>query len=203
MLTNEVPERPASEGPASLHRNRRRRRLLAAILAAVLGLFCASTLRVFMFPARGMPAHVDAIVMLAGKGDRYSEALKLARQHRAAYLLISLGSAPPAPGTHGAQVRTRCALPVRGVTEICFAPDPATTQGEAEYVGRLAAERHWRSLALVTITPQDSRARLRFGRCFSGPVYVMTGSLHAYGWPAEIAYEWAATLKAVLLQRSC
>jgi hypothetical protein len=52
---------------------------------------------------------------------------------------------------------------------ICFDPNPATTTGEAEFVGRLARKYHWQSIALVTITPQDSRARLRVERCFKGP----------------------------------
>lgn len=45
--------------------------------------------------------------------------------------------------------------------------------------------------------------RLRFERYFRGRVYVMTGSLHAYGWPVEIAYEWAALTKALIFQRGC
>ena len=31
----------------------------------------------------------------------------------------------------------------------------------------------------------------------------MTGSMRAYGWPYDIAYEWAATIKALALQRAC
>ena len=61
-----------------------------------------------------------------------------------------------------------------GVRTICFNPNPDTTQGEAEYAARLARQYHWHSIALVTITAQDSRARLRMERCFSGHVYVMT-----------------------------
>lgn len=202
MLTNEVPEQSAARVPEP-RRQGRRRRLIAAVLAVVLAAFCGVTARLFMFPARGMPARVDAIVMLAGQGDRYHEALKLARQHRAPYLAISLGSSSSFGwGPQGGQ-GPRCAPAIPRVKVICFAPDPATTQGEAEFAGRLAAKYHWHSIVLVTITPQASRARLRAERCFSGRVYVMTGSLHAYGWPLEIAYEWAATFKALALQRSC
>ena len=86
---------------------------------------------------------------------------------------------------------------------ICFTPDPVTTRGEAEFVGRLARKYHWQSVVLGTITPQDSRARLRVERCFSGPVYVVTSSLPWSSWPYEIAYEWAATVKALVWQRSC
>jgi hypothetical protein len=39
--------------------------------------------RLFVWPAEGMPARVDAIVMLAGPGDRLPVALRLAREHRA------------------------------------------------------------------------------------------------------------------------
>ena len=204
------PGPPASAGgpdpaevPVPRARARRRRRFIAAALAVFLVAFCATTARLFMFPARGMPAHVDAIVMLGGRGDRFHEALKLAYQHRAPYLAISLGSSFPGPGPRGNQPAFRCGPPILRVTVLCFAPDPATTQGEAEETGRLAAKYHWHSVVLVTITPQDSRARLRVERCFSGKVYVVTGSLHAYAWPYEIAYEWAATIKALIFQRSC
>jgi hypothetical protein len=165
--------------------------------------FCVTTARLFMFPARGMQAHVDAIVMLGGRGDRFQEALKLAYQHRAPYLVISLGSSFPGPEPRGSQPVFRCGPAIPRVTVLCFPPHPATTQGEAEEVGHLAATYHWRSVVLVTITPQDSRARLRVERCFRGKVYVMTGSLHAYAWPYELAYEWAATIKALIFQRSC
>jgi hypothetical protein len=80
MLTNEVPEQSAARVPEP---RRQGHRLIAVVLAVGLAAFCAATARLFMFPARGMPARVDAIVMLAGQGDRYHEALELARQHRA------------------------------------------------------------------------------------------------------------------------
>ena len=39
-----------------------------------------------------------------------------------------------------------------GVRLICFNPSPGTTQGEAEFVGRLARKYYWHSVAVVTIT---------------------------------------------------
>lgn len=96
-----------------------------------------------------------------------------------------------------------CAPPIPRVTVICFDPRPATTQGEAEFAGRLARRYHWHSLALVTITPQDSRARLRMERCFAGQVYVMNAPMPFYYWPYELAYEWGATIKALAVNRSC
>jgi hypothetical protein len=75
----------------------------------------------------------------------------------------------------------------------------------AEYIGRLARRYHWRSVALVTITPQDTRARLRVQRCFAGPVYVVTTppDPSQTSWPYQLAYQWGALLKALILQPSC
>ena len=143
-----------------------------------------------------MPARVDAIVMLNGPGNRLPTALGLAWANRAPVAVISRGSPQWVTGGN-------CAPQIPGVRVICFSPDPATTQGEAEFAGRLARRYHWRSIVLVTTTPQDTRARLRMERCFPGSIYVMTAPLHAYEWPYALAYEWGATIKALLLQRSC
>jgi hypothetical protein len=153
-------------------------------------------MRLFIWPDQGMPAQVSAIVMLDGPGGRLTTALDLAYQHRAPFLVVSRGS--PTYG-HGSD----CAPVISHVKVICFDPSPSTTKGEAEFAGRLAKKYHWHSVALVTITPQDSRGRLRVERCFTGPVYVVTAHLSWLAWPYEIAYEWAATVKAYIFQRSC
>ena len=86
---------------------------------------------------------------------------------------------------------------------ICFYPSPATTQGEVEFAARMAAAHHWRSVVMVTMIPQAWRAQLRLRRCYSGQVYVVTGPIPWDVWPYQIAYEWAATVKALVLQRDC
>jgi hypothetical protein len=171
-------------------------RITARVMACVLAGFIALTARLFVWPAQGMPAHVDAIVMLNGPGNRLDTTLRLGWEHRAAVLVISRGS--PYWG-HG----SICAPKIPHVTVICFDPDPATTQGEAEFAGRLARRYRWRSIALVTTTPQDTRARLRVERCFTGDVYVVTAPLPARQWPYALVYEWGATLKALVFQREC
>jgi uncharacterized SAM-binding protein YcdF (DUF218 family) len=89
------------------------------------------------------------------------------------------------------------------VTVTCFVPTPRTTQGEAEFVGRLAADHHWHSIVLVTGRTQDTRARLRMERCFGGEVHVVTVGHSITRWPFAITYEWAATIKALMLQTAC
>ena len=196
-----MPDRLASEvrehDPAELrsHRPRRRRYIVAALLVILAG-FGVATARLFVWPQQGMPPRVDAIVMLDGQGNRLTTALELARAHRAPMIVISRGSKYWGHGSF-------CAPKMPGVKVICFDPDPSTTRGEAEFAGRLAKRYRWHSIVLVATTPQDTRARLRVGRCFGGKIYVVNAPLPASEWPGAIAYEWAATFKALFLQRSC
>jgi hypothetical protein len=174
----------------------RLRRFLIAAVSLLLATFAVATARLFIWPPEGMPAHVDAIVMLNGPGNRLDTALNLARAHRAPTIVISRGS--PYWG-HG----SICAPKIPGVRVICFDPDPSTTQGEAEFTGRLAQRYHWHSIVLVTTTPQDMPARVRVQRCFPKRIYVVTAPLGAHEWPYAIAYEWGATINALILQRGC
>jgi uncharacterized SAM-binding protein YcdF (DUF218 family) len=173
------------------------RRVLRRVLiglGALVVLLAGVTARLIVWPASGMPGHVDAIVMLAGPGDRLSTALALAREHRASTLVVSTGW----EGYGGP-----CPAAVSGVRLICFEPNPGNTRGEAEFAARLAQRYHWKSIALVTITPQDTRARILLRRCDSGSVYVMTAGIPLSSWPYQIVYEWGALFKAEFLQRSC
>lgn len=201
---------PAAPADGTGRRNRRGRRTpggrrltwrrAAVIAAAVVVIFLAATARLFVFPAQGMPGRVDGIVMLDGpaNGARLATALRLARQHRAPTLLVSIGRLASQPQAGGG-----CPHPVPGVRLVCFNPVPATTQGEAEFIGRFARQHHWTSVALVTVASQDTRARLRLNRCFGGAVYVVTTPLPASQWPYQLAYEWGATIKALVVQRNC
>jgi uncharacterized SAM-binding protein YcdF (DUF218 family) len=168
---------------------------LAGIAAIVVVLvFAAVTARLFVWPAQGMPSRVSAIVMFAGPGNRLPITLKLARRHQAPVLVVSQGQ-------HG--YGGPCPQATPGVKLICFEPDPGNTRGEAEFVGRLAKKYRWQSVVLVTSRAQATRARMVMERCFSGPVYVMTGSLPLGSWLYQIAYEWGALFKALILYRSC
>jgi uncharacterized SAM-binding protein YcdF (DUF218 family) len=169
------------------------RRVLACVAVLVVA-FVGATAWLLIWPAQGGPPRVDAIVVLAGPGDRLPGALALTREHRAPVLVVSQGWM----GYGGP-----CPPPTPGVRTICFDPNPGNTRGEAEYVGALARHNGWHSLLVVAIRPQAVRAQLLFGRCFSGQVYVSTVPLPAGSWPYQIAYGWGALVKAALVVRSC
>jgi uncharacterized SAM-binding protein YcdF (DUF218 family) len=170
------------------------RRKVLAVVAAVIVVFAAATARVLVWPVEWTSANADAIVMLAGPGDRLPVALQLAREHRAPVLVVSrgwMGYGGPCPS----------ATP--GVRTICFDPNPGNTRGEAEYVGALARRNDWHSLILVATRPQAVRAQLLIGRCFGGRVNVATAPLPLDNWPYQVAYGWGALIKADLVVRSC
>ena len=121
-------------------------------------------------------------------------ALHLAEEHRATVLVVSRGWS----GYNGP-----CAPATAGVRLVCFNPDPGDTRGEAEFAARLAGQYHWTSVVLVTVRAQDTRARMLMKRCYSGSVYVVTAPLALADWPYQIAYQWGALVKALIVHRSC
>ena len=186
--------RRSREVPAGRRRLPRMARIALSTALALILIFAAMTARFLVWPAQGMPAQVSAIVMLAGPGVRLPVALNLADERRAPVLVVSQGHdgygspCPPRPS---------------GVQLICFDPNPPTTRGEAEYIGRLAKKYHWTSVVVVTSRPQATRARMLVERCFVGAVYSATGPLPLRSWPYEIAHGWGALAKALFVGRTC
>ena len=78
-------------------------RTVAAAAIAVSAAFSAVSAWLFVFPSTGMPARVDAIVVLGGGGGRVSHlGLQLANEGRAPWRVLSLGLPWLPPGIcHG------------------------------------------------------------------------------------------------------
>jgi len=195
LLKQDSPDRSGQAVARPDRRRRRWRRVAAAFIVLVVA-FAGLTARLFVWPGTGMPAHVDAIVVLDGPGYRLPTALRLMRAHRASYLAIS-------QGTPASRDNTPCPRPIPRVRVICFHPSPPTTRGEVEYAGRLAARYHWHSVAVVAMAPQETPARIRLSRCYRGRIYAMTSPLRLRSWPYQVGYEWGATINALVLQRAC
>jgi hypothetical protein len=154
------------------------------------------TLRLFVFPDLNTPMPSDAVIVLGGQSAQGSdEGIRLVQAGFAPTLAFSV---PPS---------TRCPYRLHAVPDIhilCFVAEPATTQGEARSIARFAGDLHWHRIIVVMPTPQASRARLRIGRCFPGQILeVGVAPSGPWGWTKEIAYEWGAMFKAVVLQPSC
>lgn len=96
-----------------------------------------------------MPARVDAIIVLGGGGDRLGLGMRLAQEDKASYLVLSRGLPWIPPGI--------CTGHVGQAKVICFNPNPATTQGEAEGASRIARNYGWISMVLVTTEDQPAR----------------------------------------------
>ncbi len=128
-----------------------------AVLAAVL----------FLWPPRHVPQHADAVVVLAGaRGPRLTRGLELVRQGVAPVLAISDAWSPT-----WVEANRLCAGRPAPAPVLCFHPVPYSTRGEARVAANLAADRHWRSVLVVTSRYHIARARILFDRCLDGVVY--------------------------------
>jgi uncharacterized SAM-binding protein YcdF (DUF218 family) len=109
-------------------------------------------------------SHVDAIVVLGGEHDgRERYGVALGRKGLASTVLLSN------PYRAADPVMKRMCLRRNDVVEvICARPDPLTTRGEALMTRRLARERNWHRILIVTWRYHLPRARLVFGQCLSG-----------------------------------
>jgi uncharacterized SAM-binding protein YcdF (DUF218 family) len=157
--------------------------------------FVVATARLFVWPPTDQPSRADAVVALGGDTGQLREksALKLAREGYAPVAVISLGGTRAVP----------CPHPVPDVQLICFRADPLDTRGEAEYVAALAARRHWSRIIVVSERSQATRARLLFERCTPIQLEMVPVADPRIRLPFDVAYEWAALVKALVLVRSC
>lgn len=182
-----APRRPRADG-----RGRLGRRLLA-VAGVVVVLLVVASARLFVWPPTDRPAPVDAVVALAGNPaqHRAQYALALARRGLAPTVVISRG-AGQIPCPHDPHLEI-----------ICFLPHPVDTRGEAEFVGRLAARRHWRRILVVPVRTQSTRARLLVERCTRATVLVAPVAEPTVDLPYAVAYEWGALAKALVWKRGC
>lgn len=194
MIGPTVEARPEEQPskPAGRVRSRKRRVLIG--LAILVVLFIAASAILFVWPPTDQPQHADAILSLNGRNEKAREALaiSLAERGYAPVLLFSQGSSYTTPCPKVARVRV-----------VCFEATPGRTVGEVEFATRYAKARGWRSLIVVPGRAQSIRARLLMARCFSGSVTIVPAPVLRSQLFYEIAYEWGALGKALLIDRHC
>ena len=147
------------------------------ILSGLLYLVATFEVVDVLSPRSDRPQHVDVIVVVAGfYDDRYTYARSLAEQGVADEVLVSRPS--DLGGEYATLVDAQCsASPIhardgRLISLDCFTPDIDTTEGETTAATRIARQRGWRSLLVVTYWGHVSRVRLYFEQCFDGDVFV-------------------------------
>ncbi|MFH5232758.1 YdcF family protein [Antrihabitans spumae] len=188
--------------PSAPQRSKRRLLRCAVVFIVVVLALVGAGFPVFVRPQIDPLQRADVILVLGGYGtDRYTYGIELARR---GYAPVVLFSNPYGPDTDIDEVREPCEFPPEGIALECFAPDPATTKGEARELRQLSEERGWTSVIVVTYLPHISRARYIIEQCFDGDV-VMTPSREELSigyWAWAYLYQTAGYVRA-LGNRSC
>lgn len=126
-------------------------------------------------------SHADAVIVLGGEHDgRELFGIRLAKQLSARAVVLSDPYRPSDPVMH-----RMCPARQDGIEVICQMPTPSTTRGEAQMVKRLAAERGWQRIVVVTWQYHLVRARYIFSRC--EPIKGGTVELVAVQRPYEMS----------------
>lgn len=162
------------------------------MIAAFILVSCA----LFVWPPAARPQHVNGVLSLNGANENLREqrALALVRDGYAHVLLFSEGHYPNVPCPR-----------VPHVYVVCFIPKPARTVGEVEFAQQYASRHDWRAIMIVSGHAQATRVRLLAARCFKEYALVVPAAAspslvtRLYG----VAYEWGATLKALVVATGC
>jgi uncharacterized SAM-binding protein YcdF (DUF218 family) len=142
------------------------------------------------------PIKADAVVVLSGAKNRLPVGVRLMHDHEAPLLVVSRNDKPTA-------LEQRACAHELGVETLCFRADPFSTKGEAERIGKLAKQRGWDAVDVVTSKFHSYRAKLMIERCYHGRL-ALVDSPNPTGFsllrnallePAKLAYHE--------LRRSC
>jgi uncharacterized SAM-binding protein YcdF (DUF218 family) len=170
--------------------------LLAAPLAlsAVLLTFVP-----FVWPGNDVPSRADAVIVLSGDhGER----------RPAAFRAVDRGVAPTLVfnGTPDFGDEDQlCHDGWKGHEVVCLRPQPDGTRQEARAAARLAEDRGWHSVIVVTTSYHAVRAGLLFDRCVDGHVYVLPVRRPAplATTVKQVVREWLGTVYFGVLSRGC
>ena len=141
----------------------------------------------------------DAIIVLGGEHDgREDYGLSLVRAGWAPTVVLS----NPYPDDDPVMRRV---CNVDDVDVSCIRPEPLTTRGEALFARRLADQRHWQRVIVISWRYHLPRARLVFRQCFNTPnadaVFAETPRRYRFSvmkWEVVYAYQWGGLAKAAL-----
>lgn len=166
-----------------------RRTLAVGCLAAVV--WAVAAVKTFRFPAVDPPVVTDAYFFLVSTGGMAGVIRGFDHIPAGSAVVISVTDSVAAVPEY----QQACARTDREIH--CVTPDPLTTQGEARAFGRLAAERGWSSVTVISQLSHTTRARLLMQRCFPGTVVMNPiDTEHGLVWVRSLVYETGAMVKA-------
>lgn len=186
------------------HTARRAAVFTTALVTVIVVLNGVAGFIIFGNAADDAASHVDAVVVLGGEHDgREGYGLALARQVLASTLVLS------DPYSRADQLmRQMCTRRDDSVEVICSYPDPATTRGEALMTRRLALQRHWKSVLVVSWQYHLPRARLVFHQCLSNTGISVSAravprsyAVPEWYWQYIYFYQFAGIDKALTMDR--
>ena len=163
---------------------------------AVVVTLAALSVPLFITYADDSVSSADAVIVLSGSKKRLPVALALMRRDVAPTLVVSYGLEPNHPRSR------RVCTTLQAFAVLCPKPDPFSTRGEARMIARLAAERGWRSVVVVTSRFHLVRARLLIERCYDGRVAMVGAPAAAWQLPVVVTLEWGKLARAGII-RSC
>lgn len=144
--------------------------------------------------AKHSPRRADAIVSLDGdRPRRLRKAVELAAGGEASTLVV---------------VRAEDAVPeLLSARDLPFevlsvVPDPSTTRGEARGVARLAGERGWRHILVVTSSYHIPRARMIFQRGLLCELTFVSAGCRRRRLPLDVSLEIAKFVLACTFRRA-
>ena len=172
------------------------KRVLIPILVLFLCWLVAATV-LFVVHHGNKPVKADAIYVLSGSANRLPVGLRLARRGYAPLLVISKS------GRNASVLERQACAHQLDVEVLCVQAKPYSTVGEAEELGRLARERHWTAVDVVTSSYHVLRARMIVRRCFDGTLRVIGAPNQDVWLPWNMVLESIKLPYHELVHRSC
>lgn len=180
-------------GPAARLLRRRRKRIVAPLIASIL--LAIGFPAFFLFPSSTPPMPSDAVLVLAGVSDgRHQLGAELIGEGISQNFVVSNPLGPHDKVGH-AYCQGRDLL--EGASRVwCMRPIPVTTVGEAMTIGKLAEEEGWTTLTAVTNRPHTRRVQTIFEQCTNLDVDVVSISRIDVSWlPYHLAQEIGGYIK--------
>lgn len=144
--------------------------------------------------------HADAVVVHASGEARLDAGLELVRSGVAPVLVLS--DAGEGYGRGGGFLESFCGRE-EPFEVLCPVPEPKSTIGEARAFGKLAEQRGWERVAVVTSRGHLARARLAVDQCTDAEVLPVAADPEASVSVRKIRDEWLRAAGTATLLRAC